>query len=69
MKALFAATLLLASSCTTATPPPSAAAEAEATLTLKTMRLHDPFVVADRASRTYYLFTSNIAKACGYPRE
>ena len=68
MRALFAAVLLLASSCTTATSPPVPRAKIEAPLTLETMRLHDPFVVADRASRTYYLFTSNIAEASGDPR-
>ena len=64
MKLLFAAALLLAGSCTTAKPPPSEA-PAEAPLTLENMRLHDPFIVADRASRTYYLFTSNIGQASG----
>jgi beta-xylosidase len=43
-------------------------ARAEAPLTLATMRLHDPFIVADRASRTYHLFTSNIEEATGDKR-
>ncbi len=68
MKALFAATLLIAGSCTPAPSPRPAPAVAEAPLTLENMRLHDPFIVADKASRTYYLFTSNIKEASGDPR-
>lgn len=36
-----------------------AAAHAEETLLLPQMQLHDPFIVADQASGTYYLFTRN----------
>ena len=67
MKARLAVALLLASSCTTGIPPRAAPAAAEAPLTLENMRLHDPFIVADKASRTYYLFTSNIEEASGDP--
>lgn len=37
----------------------AASADDEAPLSLPTMPLHDPFVVADRGSRTYYLYTRN----------
>lgn len=36
-------------------------------LSLPNMPLHDPFMVADKASRTYYLFTSNQARLSGTP--
>lgn len=45
-----------------------AAAQANAALTLEHMRLHDPFIVADQETKTYYLFTSNIEEATGDKR-
>ena len=41
------------------------APQAEATLQLPAMHLHDPFIVADQASRTYYLYTSNVPGMSG----
>ncbi|MCH8686186.1 glycoside hydrolase family 43 protein [Pedomonas mirosovicensis] len=66
----FALALLLATgtaACAQAPQAPSDVA-AEAPLTLETMRLHDPFIVADKKTRTYYLFTSNIEEASGDKR-
>jgi beta-xylosidase len=40
-------------------------APAEATLKLPDMPLHDPFIVADPASKTYYLYTSNVGQLTG----
>jgi len=40
-------------------------APAAATLQLPAMHLHDPFIVADRATRTYYLYTSNVPAMSG----
>lgn len=37
----------------------SASADVEAPLLLPNMQLHDPFIVADPATRTYHLFTRN----------
>ncbi|NIJ22431.1 beta-xylosidase [Sphingomonas naasensis] len=37
----------------------------EASLLLPQMQLHDPFIVADKASQTYYLFTRNEAAMTG----
>jgi beta-xylosidase len=37
-------------------------AQAPAPLTLPDMPLHDPFIVTDTASQTYWLFTSNVAQ-------
>jgi beta-xylosidase len=64
MRALLAACFLALAGCAVQAPPAPAAAE-EAPLTLEHMRLHDPFIVADAKSRTYYLFTSNIEEATG----
>jgi hypothetical protein len=36
-------------------------------LRLPDMPLHDPYIVADRASRTYYLYTSNVGSVSGTP--
>lgn len=41
---------------------------AEAPLVLTAMHLHDPWIVADQASRTYHLFTRNEAAMSGDPR-
>jgi beta-xylosidase len=38
---------------------------AQGGLTLPDMPLHDPWIVADKASDTYYLFTSNIGRISG----
>lgn len=37
----------------------------EGTLRLPEMPLHDPYILAHEASRTYYLYTSNIARMSG----
>jgi GH43 family beta-xylosidase len=44
------------------------AARAEEPLLLPQMQLHDPFIVADQASQTYYLFTRNEAAMTGDDR-
>ncbi len=41
------------------------AAHAAEPLHLQDMPLHDPFIVADKASRTYYLYTSNVPGMTG----
>ncbi len=54
--------LLLAGCAGTAQPAAVSVAAAPATdamLLLPQMQLHDPFIVADKASQTYYLFTRN----------
>jgi beta-xylosidase len=43
----------------------SIAAPDTAPLTLPSMPLHDPFIVADKATRTYYLYTSNVPSMSG----
>ena len=40
-------------------------AAAQAMLTLPQMPLHDPWIVADRTKRVYYLYTSNMAAMTG----
>jgi beta-xylosidase len=42
-------------------------ATAHALLTLPQMPLHDPWIVADRTKRVYYLYTSNMAAMTGVP--
>jgi hypothetical protein len=37
----------------------------QAPLTMPDMPLHDPFVIADKASRTYYLYATNVPAASG----
>jgi beta-xylosidase len=37
-------------------------------LTLPSMPLHDPFILADAASKTYFLYTSNVASLTGEKR-
>jgi beta-xylosidase len=37
-------------------------------LTLPSMPLHDPFILADAASKTYFLYTSNVATLTGEKR-
>lgn len=44
---------------------PAPATTSGATLHLPAMHLHDPYIVADRASRTYYLYTSNVPAMSG----
>lgn len=39
----------------------------EPTLRLPEMPLHDPFIVADRSTRTYFLYTSNVRSMTGVP--
>jgi beta-xylosidase len=43
------------------------AAPAAAPLHLAEMPLHDPYILAHEASRTYYLYTSNIQRMSGAP--
>lgn len=43
----------------------AAAALNAASLTMPDMPLHDPFILADKASRTYYLYTSNNPRLSG----
>jgi beta-xylosidase len=45
--------------------PAAAQRQAAATLHLPEMPLHDPWIVADRASRTYYLYTCNDPRMTG----
>jgi beta-xylosidase len=45
--------------------PLSQAAAATASLRMPDMPLHDPFIVADKASGTYFLYTSNVASMSG----
>ena len=62
---LLAAALLAPSGCA---PLPRPATEAPATLTMPNMPLHDPWIVADKASGTYYLYTKNEQRMTGDPR-
>lgn len=41
--------------------------DSDAVLQLPDMPLHDPFIVADHQSRTYYLYTSNVESMTGDP--
>ncbi|GAA0667509.1 glycoside hydrolase family 43 protein [Sphingomonas insulae] len=73
MRTLAIAAVLLASTGaapvrSTPEAPVVARPAAEAPLVLTAMHLHDPWIVADRASRTYYLFTRNEAAMSGDPR-
>lgn len=43
-------------------------ASAEATLLMPQMQLHDPWIVADKATRTYYLFNRNETAMSDDPR-
>jgi beta-xylosidase len=54
LKSLFAALAMVVAIPATAQQKPAAAP-----LLLPQMQLHDPFIVADKASKTYYLFTRN----------
>lgn len=51
-----------------AAPATAQPAEQEATLPMPSMQLHDPWIVADEASRTYFLFTRNEAPMSGDTR-
>lgn len=42
-----------------------APAQANTTLTLLNMPLHDPWILANAADKTYYLYTSNVARMSG----
>lgn len=64
MRSLILAALLGSATVLSAT----AQAPAEAPLLLPQMQLHDPFIVADEQSRTYYLFTRNEEAMTGDPR-
>lgn len=41
-------------------------AQAADSLTLPEMPLHDPFIVTDRQTKTYWLFTSNVEQVSGH---
>jgi hypothetical protein len=47
------------------TPPYSSAVSETGLMRLPEMPLHDPFVVADDKTRTYYLYTSNDPSVSG----
>jgi hypothetical protein len=66
----FLMALALALTWAAVAPAPAAAqgAPADAPLLLPNMPLHDPFIVADEASRTYYLFTRNEPRMTGDAR-
>jgi len=57
--------LLWAVALAVASPAVAQPVPAEAPLLLPQMQLHDPFIVADKASKTYYLFTRNEAAMTG----
>lgn len=57
--------MMLTASAAPHHPRPSAVS---APLRLPDMPLHDPWIVADKASGTYYLYTTNIPKMTGDPR-
>jgi beta-xylosidase len=71
----FAALVLLASTAfaattsspagSAATPGAASATVASALMRLPEMPLHDPFILAHKPSRTYYLYTSNRANVSG----
>jgi beta-xylosidase len=61
---LIAASLLAFAGAAPATPP----REPDAPLVMTAMHLHDPWIVADKASRTYYLFTRNEVAMTGDSR-
>ncbi len=46
---------------------PSLATDASASLRLLQMPLHDPWIVADRDTATYYLYTGNVGQMTGFP--
>lgn len=65
---LAVAPLLAALACSTApaeTAVSQQPAAVTAPLTLPNMPLHDPWIVADKASRTYYLYTRNEPRMTG----
>jgi beta-xylosidase len=51
-----------------ASPAAAQSAPQEALLPMTSMQLHDPWIVADEASRTYFLFTRNEAPMSGDKR-
>lgn len=61
-------TLVLGASAAAAPNPPSPAVSFAAPLTLPEMPLHDPWIVADKITRTYWLFTTNQPRMTGEPR-
>ncbi|RHW17463.1 glycoside hydrolase [Sphingomonas gilva] len=65
-------TLILAALLAAAAAIPGSAqqapAPAEATLLMPQMQLHDPWIVADKATQTYYLFNRNEPAMSGDPR-
>jgi len=63
--ALLAGLLALAGAAPAA---PGAPPIGDAPLVMTAMHLHDPWIVADKATRTYYLFTRNEVAMTGDPR-
>lgn len=64
VRALIAAALLALAGGASAAPR----GESAAPLRMTDMHLHDPWIVADRTTRTYYLFSSNDRAMTGDPR-
>lgn len=67
---LFASAFAPVAQAQTAAAPPAAAqvlAARGGPMQLADMPLHDPFIVADKDSRTYYLYTSNNPSLTGVP--
>ncbi|MDC7675942.1 glycoside hydrolase family 43 protein [Asticcacaulis machinosus] len=66
---ILAALMLTACAVTPETPvsPQSQRWAHDATLNLPDMRLHDPFVIADKTQGIYYLYTSNVTALTGSP--
>lgn len=65
---LSCAILLPSCAMTGSVPDEFSRASREPLLLLPQMQLHDPFIVADEASRTYYLFNRNEEAMTGDPR-
>ncbi len=49
-------------------PPKTQQAQKQQTFRLPDMPLHDPWILADAASKTYYLYTSNVRRLTGENR-
>ena len=66
---LFLWLAMLGAAVALAAPSTSGTSGTSASLTLPDMPLHDPWIVADKASRTYWLFTSNRSAVSGVAGE
>ena len=62
---LLASSVFAASPATAPASPTSAGPATSALMRLPEMPLHDPFILPHKASRTYYLYTSNRASVSG----